>query len=415
MTVSAPRKPEKEKMMLSLLAENASSALRRVATLAVSLVIVSGCAAFAQTPQTTRIKFANVADSTQGLSQFSQFPAINNHGAVAFIATQSDTKQGVFKWDDRGLRTITSTADERFSLFTDDVVINPAGVVGFRAILTTGRRAAGIFTSDGSDIKTIVNSTDQGLSGPSVGAPSINASGTVAFQAARSGLTSTIIFTGNGGPLTTVLDALNSNFKSFGAVAINSAGQIVFNGTQKDRTAGIFVVTSKREGTEKDGASGSTNLIDIVDTNNPDFFGFGDPVINDAGVVADSGGGGLHEEIFSADAKGITARTDPASPIFADFEHPSINNHGAVGFSTFETDGGQGIFVELTGGTSPVAVLQTGDTLFGSTVTAVSVGRFAFNDHFRLAFEYELEDGRSGIATAYVQVERNDQDEQSEN
>src|ERR1041385_2296511 len=137
-------------MMLSLLAENASSALRRVATLAVSLVIVSGCAAFAQTPQTTRMKFANVADSTQGLSQFSQFPAINNRGAVAFIATQSDTKQGVFKWDDRGLRTITSTADERFSLFTDDVVINPAGVVGFRAILTTGRRAAGIFTSDGS-------------------------------------------------------------------------------------------------------------------------------------------------------------------------------------------------------------------------------------------------------------------------
>lgn len=417
MTVSAPRKPEKEKMMLSLLAENASSALRRVATLTVvSLVMASGCAAFAQAPQTTRIKFANVADSTQGLSQFSQFPAINNRGAVAFIATQSDTKQGVFKWDDRGLRTIASTADDRFSLFTDDVVINPSGVVGFRAILTTGRRAAGIFTSDGSDIRTIVNSTDQGLSGPSMGAPSINASGTVAFQASRSGLTSTIIFSGNGGPLTTVLDALNSNFKSFGAVAINSAGQIVFNGTQKDRTAGIFVVTPKREGTEKDGgASGPTNLVDIVDTNNPDFFGFGDPVINDAGVVADSGGGGLHEEIFSADAKGITARTDPASPIFADFEHPSINNHGAVAFSTFETNGGQGIFVELTGGTSPVAVLQTGDTLFGSTVTAVSVGRFAFNDHLRLAFEYELEDGRSGIAIAYLQVDGNVQEEQSEN
>ena len=175
-------------------------------------------------------------------------------------------------------------------------------------------------------------------------------------------------------------------------------------------------MTPKREGTEKDGeASGSTNLVDLVDTNNPDFFGFGDPVINDAGVVADSGGGGLHEEIFSADAKGITARTDPASPIFADFEHPSINNHGAVAFSTFDTDGGQGIFVELTGGTSPVAVLQTGDTLFGSTVTAVSVGRFAFNDHLRLAFEYELEDGRSGIAIAYLQGDGNDQDEQSEN
>jgi hypothetical protein len=138
-------------------------------------------------------------------------------------------------------------------------------------------------------------------------------------------------------------------------------------------------------------------------------------VINDAGVVADSGGGGLQVEIFSGDAKGITARTDPASPIFADFEHPSINNRGAVAFSTFETNGGQGIFVELTGGASPVAVLETGDALFGSRVTAVSVGRFAFNDHFRLVFEYELEDGRSGIAIAHLQDDQDDQGEQSEN
>src|SRR6185312_12841909 len=165
---------------------------------------------------------------------------------------------------------------------------------------------------------------------------------------------------------------------------------------------GIFVISPKVDETEKDGGTppASASLVDIVDTNNPDFFGFGDPVINDAGVVADSGGGGTRVEIFSADANGITARTDPSSAIFADFEHPSINNHGSVAFSTFETNGGQGIFGELTGGTSPVAVLQTGDTLFGSTVTAVSVGRFAFNDHFQLAFEYELLDGRSGIAVA---------------
>ena len=395
--------------MLNLPTENARPALGRVATLAAAfLLVVSACQAFAQ----TRIKFVNVADSTQGLSQFSQFPAINNRGAVAFVAAQGDTEQGVFKWDERGLRTIVSTADARFSLFTDDVVINASGVVGFRAILTTGRRAAGIFASDGFDLKTIASSTDQGLSGPSMGAPSINASGTVAFQAARSGLASTIIFTGDGGPLTTVLDALNSNFKSFGAVAINRRGQIVFQGTQKDRVTGIFVVTPKSNETEE---HGTASLTDIVDTNNPDFFGFGDPVINDAGVVADSGGGGLDVEIFSADARGITARTDPASPIFADFEHPSINNRGAVAFSTFETNGGQGIFAELTGGAAPVAVLQSGDPLFGSRVTAVSVGRFAFNDHFRLAFEYELEDGRSGIAIAHLQVDQEDVGEQAEN
>lgn len=403
--------------MLNLPAVNARRALGRVASLAaVFLFLVSASPAIAQAPQNTRFRFANVADSTQGLSQFSQFPAINNRGAVAFVARQSDNTQDVFKWDDRGLRTIASTTDARFSLFTDDVVINASGVVGFRAILTSGLRAAGIFTSDGLDLKTIANSTDQGLSGPSIGAPSINASGTVAFQASRSGLTSTIIFTGDGGPLTTVLDVLNSNFRSFGAVAINRAGQIVFGALQKDRSAGIFVVTPKSDEMGKDGgSSGSANLIDIVDTHNPDFFQFGDPVINDAGIVADFAGVAAGVEVFSGDAKGITVRTDPTNGLFADFEHPSINNRGAVAFSTFETNGGQGIFVELTGSAAPVAVLQTGDTLFGSTVTAVSVGRFAFNDHFRLAFEYELEDGRSGIAIAHLQADQDDQGEQTEN
>ena len=90
------------------------------------LLVVSACPAFAQ----THIKFVNVADSTQGLSQFSQFPAINNRGAVAFVATQNDATQDVFKWDDRGLRTIASTSEQRFSLFTDDVVINAVGSRG---------------------------------------------------------------------------------------------------------------------------------------------------------------------------------------------------------------------------------------------------------------------------------------------
>ena len=70
--------------------------------------------------------------------------------------------------------------------------------------------------------------------------------------------------------------------------------------------------------------------------------------------------------------------------------------------------------MELTGGASPLAVLQSGDSLFGSTVTAVSVGRFAFNDHLRLAFEYELADGRSGIAVASLEADKENQEDDDE-
>src|SRR5436305_9465058 len=52
----------------------------------------------AETPHDLHIKFENVADSTQGLSLFSQFPAINNRGAVAFVATQSGAGE-VLKWE----------------------------------------------------------------------------------------------------------------------------------------------------------------------------------------------------------------------------------------------------------------------------------------------------------------------------
>src|SRR5689334_4728792 len=96
------------------------------------------------------------------------------------------------------------------------------------------------------------------------------------------------------------------------------------------------------------------------------------------------------------------------------FEHPSINSRGAVAFSAFEANGGLGIFVELTGKASPVAILQTGDQLFGSTVTAVTVGRFAFNDHLRLVFGYELQDGRSGIAVASLQSDQGEKSNREE-
>lgn len=373
-------------------AKNAGRAAGKFGSLTgVLLLALTAGQAFAGSPQKPHVEFVNVADSTQGLAGFSQFPAINRAGAVAFVATQTGVGQGVFRSEHHELRTIASTADNQFTFFADNVVINASGVVGFQGGLNLPGRVTGIFTSDGVSTRTIVNSLDQGLPGPAIGAPSINASGTVAFFSPRNGFRSSIIFTGNGGPLTPVLDTLNTNFGAFGAVAINASGRVVFRGILKDRNEGIFVATSNPDGT--------TGVVDLVDSNNPDFFQFGDPVISDTGIAAAFTGVATGLEVISATGSGVTARTDAANG-FADIEHPSINNRGAVAFSVLEADGSQGIFVELTGGASPVAILQTGDPLFGSRVTGVSVGRFAFNDHLKLVFEYELEDGRSGIAVA---------------
>jgi len=383
---------------------------RRVAILLVALFAGQ---AFAQPQQKTQISFVNVADTAQGLTGFSQFPAINNHDAVAFTAVQPGTAQEVLRWDRSVLSSIALADGNTLTFFSDDVAINDSGVVAFRAGLSGIGRPTAIFTSDGTSTRTIVDSTKQGLPGFGIGAPSINSSGTVAFEAARSGFRSSAVFTGDGRALTTMVDTLASDFEAFGGVAINASGEIVFEAVQKDRSTGIFLAIPNhgKEQNSATAATGSVTIVDVIDSNNPDFFDFGDPVISRGGTVADSAGVAQGVEVFSGDGRGIKPRTDPAANFFAEFEHPSINKHSAVAFSAIETNGAQAIFVEISGGSSPVPVLQTGDPLFGSTVTSVSVGRFAFNDHFHLVFGYGLEDGRSGIAIALLKPDEEQEDE----
>src|SRR6185437_2987015 len=244
---------------------------RRVAILLVALFAGQ---AFAQPQQKAQISFANVADTTQGLTGFSQFPAINNHDAVAFTAVQPGTAQEVLRWDRSVLSSIALADGSTLTLFSDDVAINDAGVVAFRAALSGIGRPTAIFTSDGVITKTIVDSTKQGLPGFGIGAPSINSSGTVAFEAARSGFRSSAVFTGDGGALTTMVDTLASDFEAFGGVAINASGEIVFEAVQKDRSTGIFLAIPNhgKERNSATAATGSVTIVDVIDSNNPDFF-----------------------------------------------------------------------------------------------------------------------------------------------
>ena len=182
---------------------------------------------------------------------------------------------------------------------------------------------------------------------------------------------------------------MNSDFTGFQNVAINASDEIVFVGDKTDGSEGLFVIGSH------------DRLIDIIDTNNSDLSGFGDPVINRSGTVADDAfRNDGNVEIFSGDRYRAIPRTDILDAMFTQFEHPSINDYDAVAFFAIKIDGSSGVFIEDTGGASPIPVIQTGDDLFGSTVVEVDIGRFALNNHFELVFQYTLKDGRSGVAIA---------------
>src|SRR5690349_16092967 len=79
-------------------------------------------------------EFTGVVDSTNGFHAFGTFPAINNHGEVAFRAVRDGATEGIFRAGQGldKLATIASTADG-LSFFGDDVALNPGGVVAFDA------------------------------------------------------------------------------------------------------------------------------------------------------------------------------------------------------------------------------------------------------------------------------------------
>lgn len=294
-------------------------------------------------------------------------------------------------------------------------MINKGGTVCFSTSLAT--RAGAIFTSDGVSLTKIFDSNEQGFT-RLIGSPSINSSGSCAFTVIKKILPPPTfklqegIFVGNSAGLTEVVDNQTLGFSAFRNVAINAEGEIVFGGIRDDGSEGIFVAHSKADHDNKDGTGKSQPLIDtVLDSNiNPDFSNgsFGDPVINKEGTVADVAFLDTGLEIFTGNAKGVTARTDPTSPLFVDSEHPSINDFGIVAFSVTLAAGGNAILVESTGGASPVVVIKTGDTLFGSTVTTLFVGRFALNNHNELVFQYRLNDGRSGVAIAALHLDTED-------
>ena len=345
-------------------------------------------------------EFTGVVDSTNGFNAFGDFPAINNHGQVAFRAVRSGS-EGIFRAGEAlgKLATISSTSDS-LSFFGDHVAINPGGVVVFDA--TTASNSRSIYKGDGRSKTLIADSTANGLSRIGVASPSINASGNVAFSATLAQRGSpVVIFTGDGGPLTTVASTSATGFSGFQNVAINDRGTIVFSASLRDGSSGVFTTSGA--------------LADIVDTNrNPEIASFGDPVINNGGAVADVAFLVVRgaPEIFTATAGGVTPRNDPSNPPFTNSEHPSINNSGAVAFSAtpsfFGDTAPTGIFLEVSGGQSLIPVVRPGDRLFGSIVDHVKLGRFALNDRFQMAFSYTLTDGRSGIAIASYNGERGD-------
>jgi len=222
-------------------------------------------------------------------------PSMNDNGEVSFAARLDGGKkpdtESILRGSGKKLTTIASTADE-FNFFGFDTSINNSGEVAFKAELDEEFRFdEGLFSGrggktgntthylastsdfDGNDSRPSINNVgdiafdesinfDNGIfvgregsfrtiAAPdpdvSVGEPVLSDNGTAAFERSffdevNQEFVAEIV-TGNGGPLTTVVDTRGEfAFFGFRPPSLNNAGEVVFHATLDDfSSSGIFV------------------------------------------------------------------------------------------------------------------------------------------------------------------------------
>jgi hypothetical protein len=232
---------------------------------------------------------ATIAEEGKQFAFIGRNPSMNDLGQVSFAARLQGGGEAILRGDGKKLTTIASTKKE-FNFFGFDTSVNNSGVVAFKAELdealnfdeglfsgsggkvTTHYLAStsdfdgndsrpsinnpgdiafeesinfddGIFVTEGSGFKTIAAPDPD----RSVSEPVLNDGGTAAFErsffdeATQEFVTE--IVTGDGGPLTTVVDT-RGPFSQFGfrPASLNNGGDVAFHATLDDgTTSGIFV------------------------------------------------------------------------------------------------------------------------------------------------------------------------------
>jgi hypothetical protein len=351
--------------------------------------------------------FTNVADTTTAAPSgtFDNFEAPSISDGVAAFKGQYGSAFGIFTGSGGALTTIAKQGDSAPSslgTFTHfDVPSISGGTVAFDAATS---EVEAVFAANGGTLTTISKSGDAAPTGTFDGdfTGVANSAGTVAFSELYGPSDDGGVFTGSGGALTTIVtttaSAPTGTFTSVGHPSISGATVAFFGYFGDSNAEGIFT-----------GSGGpSTSIVKTGDSApTGTFSNFGNPAIS-GGTVAfwgafNSGAGG---GIFTGSGAALTTIVlgGQAAPIGTFdpqlFSDPSINGNTVAFDGYYNNDEDQGIFTS-TGGTL-ANIIDTGDSLFGSTVTSLELGNAALDGNGNIAFQYELSNGVSGVAIASV-------------
>lgn len=344
--------------------------------------------------------FTRISDST-----YSRYSAasINDNGTVAFEAFQTadSPPAAIISGSGGPTTTVSDLTISGYNTLFSPTINNAETTVFASAGFGFGGPRTGILSSSDGTLayNTPFSVGPSGYAGGNfVTAPTINNLGTVAYVAGENGLTS--IKTYDNGVVTTIADSSGSisdffvglnvgrgsgPFSIYTLPAINDRGTVAFNAGLD--AGGSSIITGS-----------SMELTTIADTSG-DISSFSSPVINNSQTVAftatlDAGG----SAIYTGEGGQLNTIADTNGLFGAFTSDTAFNDQGMVAFRAVLDDGGIGIFT----GADPLGdkAIAVGDSLFGSTVTDVSIARNGLNEIGHIAFSATLADGTTAIARA---------------
>jgi hypothetical protein len=321
-------------------------------------------------------KFTPIADTQAGFpfTQLDPFPTINGSGRIAFGARFTGGVQGMFtRLGTGGINVLADTGVTPFGDFGIETSINSLNRVAFFGLtFLPDRVTTTILRGEGNSATPLITDQNNGTGLGEFCGIEINNEDSVAFRAERTNGKREIRVQG-AGPLNGVFRVVaeeGSEFSSLGCgPSIAHDGTVAFTATRDGRRA---IFTRSKDGTQL------TRMID----DNSQFASFGAVALNQFGGLAftagfHGGGSGLFRLRNGALTQVATASVQGVPAGF------SINESGQVAFELTRDANGSSVHIgpnSLFG-----RILGTGSSLFGQTVSNVHLTRGGLNSTGQVA------------------------------
>lgn len=362
---------------------------------------------------------------TGRFSTFSN-PVLNESGQIAFISsiTGGSSTVGIYRSDSGGALTAIALQGQKangasagtFSGFSN-LSMNESGQTAFNTSIVGGSNSGGIYRSNSASAPTAIALVGQNAGGNAgaffiVGNPKLNDSGQVAFRATLTGgaIAQGIYFSNGGTPFTIAAHTQGAPgsgggmFLDFGNPVLNNNGQTAFRV--------LLTFGSSTEGVYRS-SDGTLTPIAIqgqsaTGTGAGTFASFSSPVLNASGqtaFVANITGGSTNQGIYrSSNTTTLTAvalqgqnATGSSGGTFSSFSNTILNDRGHTAFKANISGGSSSEGLYVGDGQDTVAVQLAGSTIAGKTVNSLDTPvAGSFNNLGQLAYRAVFTDGGSG-------------------